>query len=321
MMRTKTVLSIGTFVIAATAIAAACDKGPQSVSAPEAASAQNVPWTDPPGNKTQDLDGLPDLIVDTQTLSSSWVVREEEFVAGQCGVEEGNIPGGEHRSLRFSVLILNMGTADLFVGDPLRHMDPNGDGNYADQDSLFEFASCHRHFHFRNYAKYELFPVNADGSLGTAIQARKRGFCMLDTTPAPGNSGEPKTPYYRLCGNQVFSGSQGISVNYGDIYKKSLPGQLFLLDDANEPVPPGPYVIRVTANPPFARQAGRMCPVQDSHGMCHMFAELNYDNNVGEVRMNIPTGVGKNGVGPGQGTFKEALDVEHHPEANGQSGH
>jgi hypothetical protein len=323
MMRTKTVLSIGTFVVAAVAMAAACDKGPQAVNAPESASADMfVPWTDPPGNgHSQDLDGLPDLSVDTHTLASSWVVREEDFVAGQCSVEEGNIPTGSHRTLRFSVLINNGGTADLNVGNPLRHMDPNGDGNYADQDGLFEFATCHRHFHFRNYARYDLVKINADGSYGPMIQARKRGFCMLDTTPAQDANGEaPATGFYKLCGNQVFGGNQGISKNWGDMYHKSLPGQLFLLDDESEPVAPGRYVIRVTANPPFAETAGQVCPVKDGNGMCHMFAELRYDNNMGEVLIEIPDRTGRTGYGPGQGNFKESLDMAHHPEAHGQDG-
>jgi len=318
-MRTKLVLSIGTFAVAAAALVAACDKGPQEVSGPTGPRRIAMPMQDPPGNgHEQDLDGLPDLVVDLHTLATSWVVREEDFVAGQCSVEEGNIPTGTHRTLRFSVLINNHGTADLFVGDPLKHMDPNGDGDTSDQDGLFEFASCHKHFHFRNYATYELLPVGPDGSYGTPVQARKRGFCMLDTTPAQSSPGEgTRTSQYRRCGNLTFPGNQGISKNWGDIYQKSLPGQLFLLTDPNEPVPPGDYVIRVTANPPFAQTPGGVCPVKDANGFCHMFAELSYDNNVGEVRITIPDRMGRLGYGPGKGEFKESLDEEHHPEAHG----
>jgi Lysyl oxidase len=318
-MRKKIVLSAGILAVATAAVVAACEKGPQGVNAPETAvEARYLPWQDPPGEgREQDLDGLPDLHVDESTLRTSWTVREEEFVEGDCTVEEGNIPTGLHRTLRFSVLIFNSGTADLFVGNPLDHVDPNSDGDWADSDGLFEFAPCHYHFHFRNYAIYELFPVNPDGSYGPPVQARKRGFCMLDTTPGPGNSGESKTRYYRFCGTPFHVGNQGISVNYGDMYVKSLPGQLFVLDDANEPVPPGRYAIRVTANPPFQAGPGELCPVRDGQGLCHMFAELNYDNNQGEVVIDIPVGFGRSGMGPGAGNFREQLDVEHHPEAHG----
>jgi hypothetical protein len=244
-------------------------------------------------------------------------VREEDFVAGQCSVEEGNIPTGTHRSLRFSVLIENQGDADLYVGDPLKHMDPNGDGDFADQDGLFEFASCHKHFHFRNYAKYELLRVNPDGSLGTPVQSRKRGFCMLDTTPTRTDETAPKGRFYMSCGNLTLHGNQGISTGFGDEYVKQLPGQLFLLTDPNEPVAPGNYIIRVTANPPFAQKAGEVCPVKDALGLCHMFAEKRYDNNVGEVQIVIPDRVGRTGYGPGAGQYKEELDSAHHPEAHG----
>jgi hypothetical protein len=267
----------------------------------------------------QDLEGLPDLVVDTEKMRTSWLVVEETFRQGQCSVEEGNIPTGTHRSLRFSVLINNAGDADLFVGDPLKHMDPNGDGNFADQDGLFEFASCHAHFHFRNYATYELIRINADGTLGSPVQSRKRGFCMLDTTPmANGTPGEqPKARYYSSCGNLTISGNQGISTNFGDEYFKSLPGQLFLLTDPNEPVGPGKYIIRVTANPPFAPRRGEVCPVKDAKGFCHMFAEKSYDNNVGEITIEIPNRVGKTGTGPGAATYNgEKLDPWHHPEGH-----
>jgi hypothetical protein len=322
-MRTRTVVAACTFVIAAGVVVAACDRGLHKLSSPDAGKKEIfVPLLNPPGNGwTQDTTGLPDLIVDAPTLRNSWVVREEDFVAGQCSVEEGNIPTGTHKTLRFSVLIRNGGTADLAVGDPLKHMDPNGDGDFSDADGLFEFASCHHHFHFRNYAKYELLAVHPDGTLGTPVQSRKRGFCMLDTTPShqDGESEGPATPYYRICGNPGFPGNQGISAGWGDAYLKDLPGQLFLLDDPAEPVPPGTYIIRVTANPPFVQKPGDICPVKDAQGFCHMFAELSFDNNVGQVQIEIPDRTGKTGVGPGAGNFKEQLDMAHHPEAHGQS--
>jgi hypothetical protein len=305
-MRRLSVLGIA--LVAAGAAAACNNDGGQSLAAPERMSA----------SASQDLDGTPDLVVDTRTMASSWVVMEEDFVEGQCSVEEGNIPTGRHRSLRFSVLVNNVGDADLYVGDPLAHMDPNGDGNTADQDGLFEFASCHAHFHFRNYATYEILRLNADGSLGAPVQARKRGFCMLDTTPWAQDGTAPKGRYYTNCGNLTIHGNQGISTGFGDMYVKQLPGQLFLLSDPNEPVPPGRYVVRVTANPPFAAKKGDVCPVKDPAGFCHMFREQRYDNNIGEIVIEVPNRVGRTGYGPGAGQFNgEELDAYHHPEAHG----
>lgn len=310
-MQRKTAITLGMTVLAAAVVFAACERAGQDVTAPRAIAGPRLA-------ATQDLVGTPDLVVDAATLASSWVVREEEFFEGQCSVEEGNIPTGTHRSLRFSVLVVNQGDADLYVGDPLAHMDPNGDGDFSDQDGLFEFASCHAHFHFRNYAKYELFPVNANGTLGPAVQARKRGFCMLDTTPTRTDVTPPRGRFYQNCGNLTLHGNQGISTGFGDIYVKQLPGQLFLLTDPNEPVPPGRYRIRVTANPPFTPVNGEVCPVQDSQGFCHMFKEASYSNNVGEVDIVIPDRPGRTGYGPGAGQFKEELDSAHHPEAHGK---
>jgi hypothetical protein len=103
-----------------------------------------------------DTDGLPDLIVEPKMTQNSWRVKDEFLGAGFCSVEEGNITPGDHRVLRFSVMTPNVGDADVFVGDPIAHMDPNGDGSFSDQDGMFEFATCHNHFHFKNYATYRL---------------------------------------------------------------------------------------------------------------------------------------------------------------------
>lgn len=90
--------------------------------------------------------GLPDLIVRQDTLGQQWVVREENLSANFCSVIEGNVTPGLRTIVRFTVMTANVGTADLVVGDP----------NDRVNDGLFEFASCHNHFHFKNYATYEL---------------------------------------------------------------------------------------------------------------------------------------------------------------------
>src|SRR5687767_9771970 len=83
--------------------------------------------------------GIPDLTVDAKKLSRSWIIRDEE--ASQCAVVEGGVTPGVHRVLRFTATTPNIGTADVFVGNPLDHV--------AADDGLFEFATCHDHYHFR----------------------------------------------------------------------------------------------------------------------------------------------------------------------------
>jgi hypothetical protein len=260
--------------------------------------------------RVQDLIGMPDLIVNQHKLASSWVIYEETFAPTGCTAIEGGFEGGTHRTLRFTVSTPNIGTADVFIGSPLDHVDPNRDGDFSDSDGLYEFAECHQHFHFRNYATYEIFPVNAQGAVtGPAIQARKRGFCMIDIDPY--REDESPGPWvYRSCGSTRVDGFQGISVGYADTYVKWLTGQFFLLTDTKEPIVPGRYMIRITVNPPFTAKGKELCPARDANGLCHMFAESDYDNNVAEVVITVPDRVGKMGWGPGGG---KPIEQEIHP--------
>jgi hypothetical protein len=234
---------------------------------------------------------MPDLIVRQETLGSQWVVRDENLPANFCSVIEGGITPGEHRLLRFTVMTANVGTADLHVGDP---NDPANAG-------LFEFAECHHHHHFKNYAVYQLI----DPKTGKVWRAAKRGFCMLDTDPNPAWYGQsPKAPQYRSCGAIGIPGNQGISMGWTDTYRFTLGGQYFVLDggDGQPVVPPGNYIIRITANPGFTAKKGEPCPNRDQNGLCHTLPESNYDNNVGEAWINIPDHPGRDGVGPLAGT-------------------
>src|SRR5262245_33189134 len=238
--------------------------------------------------------GLPDLIVDQERLVQNWVVRDEELPASFCSVDEGGITPGEHLLLRFTVSTPNVGTADVNLGDPNVH--------FANNDGLYEYATCHRHFHFRHYTLYELIDQN-----GFVWRAAKRGFCMIDVEkyqayPGPANNDRN----YLACGapatatEPAIPGNQGISVGWADTYVWKLGGQYFVLDggDGQPVVPPGDYTIRITVNPPFVATAGEPCPNLDSNGFCHQLPELNYSNNVSEIQITIPPHPGKQGVGP-----------------------
>jgi len=239
--------------------------------------------------------GKPDLIVDQKRLLQNWVVRDEKLPANFCSVEEGGITPGEHTLLRFTVSTPNIGTADVNLGDPNAHV--------AAGDGLYEYATCHRHFHFRHYTLYELI----DPATEYVWRAAKRGFCMIDIEkyqayPGPANNDRN----YLSCGapatatEPAIPGNQGISVGWADTYVWKLGGQFFLLDggDGQAPVPPGNYIIRITVNPPFLAAAGEPCPNLDSNGFCHQLPELNYGNNVSEIQITIPDHPGKQGVGP-----------------------
>ena len=254
---------------------------------------------------------LPDLIVDSKATQNSWVNRVEDLPANFCSVQEGGVTAGTHNIIRFSVTTPNIGQGDVFVGSPLAHMDPNGDGSFADSDGLFEFASCHQHFHFQHYATYKLIDAG-----GRTWKAAKRGFCMLDTDPYNVVNGDG-TWTYRNCGTATRDGFQGVSAGWADTYTFKLGGQYFVLDggDGQAVVPPGTYTIEVEVNPAYAPNNKGVCPrVKDpATGLCHQFAEANYSNNIGRATVMITDHPGRAGYGPlknDNSTVKSADEIE-----------
>jgi hypothetical protein len=239
---------------------------------------------------------LPDLIVDGKATQNNWVTRVEDLPANFCSVQEGGVTPGTHTILRFTVTTPNIGQGDVFVGSPLDHMDPNRDGNFSDSDGLFEFASCHQHFHFQHYATYKLIAED-----GTVWKAAKRGFCMLDTDPFNVHNGDG-TWTYRSCGNLTRDGFQGVSSGWADTYVFKLGGQYFVLDggDGQPVVPPGVYTIQVEVNPAYAPDKKGNCPrVKDPlTGLCHQLAETDYSNNVGSATVIVTDHPGRAGYGP-----------------------
>ena len=223
-----------------------------------------------------DLDGTPDLYVREDILAKKWLVRDIDIVDGSCEQIEGNISPGNHQVVRFAVGVANIGDADLYIGDP----------NEAINQGLFEFAECHHHYHFRNYATYEL----VDPATNTTWRAAKRGFCMIDIEKNPKELGAADRPrVFDTCGAIGVPGFQGISHGWTDTYDTYLPGQYFVLDggDGQAPVPAGQYLLRITANPPFKAKHGDPCPYTDPSGACHMLPESNYGNNVTQVSVTL----------------------------------
>lgn len=300
-MRTTTsIVFIGTAILAL-----ACVAAEKTLTSHEhgGAPAANSKTNDP---SRVDLIGMADLVVDQKATEQHWVVREEKLAAAFCSVEEGNVTPGLRRLIRFTVTTPNIGDADVFVGNPQTHIDAN--------DGMFEFASCHNHYHFRNYAVYRLIERRADGSDGTVWRTAKKGFCMLDTDPNPRSTYSREQPAgdrnFYACGTTTLPGFQGVSHGWADTYIFFLGGQYFVLDggDGQAPVPPGDYWIEVTVNPPFP-PGGQPCRfATDSNGQCHNFAESNYDNNTMRALVTIGTNSGKS-----SGPEKDAKILDYEP--------
>jgi hypothetical protein len=87
-----------------------------------------------------------------------------------------------------------------------------------------QFHSAHNHWHFEKFARYELYTVAADGSLGSSLNrvSEKTTFCVIDTTRVSTTIEHAEAQRYVLCGRNDVT---GISVGWGDTYGYQLDGQ------------------------------------------------------------------------------------------------
>lgn len=114
----------------------------------------------------------------------------------------------------------------------------------------FNYNHRHGHLHFDEFARYELWSVDADDRLLARVaQNRKVGFCLMDiknmaseaTHLASGLIGEAGGPVYAGCRDDI----QGISPGWGDEYLALLYEQDLDLTG----VPGGRYALRILSNP------------------------------------------------------------------------
>lgn len=93
-------------------------------------------------------------------------------------------------------------------------------GGYYDRlAGTFLFHPEHGHFHFENFARYSLEPIDVST---TPPPSSKITFCVMDTTKIDASlPGAPRKAFYSVCGDQI----QGMSVGWGDTYGSTLPGQ------------------------------------------------------------------------------------------------
>ena len=194
-----------------------CEKA-QNIKSP--VTDQEFPGTANKGESSKEVVlGTADLTIDAARLQSSMVIRTKVFKAGDCALVEACVNGsGKRKLLRFDVATPNIGNADLILGNPANN-------------SLFVYSPCHGHYHFSDYANYDL--LNANGS--SVVAGHKQAFCLEDFSrydPAAG-------PAKYTCSNQ------GISVGWQDVYGSYLDCQWIDITD----IQPGNYQLRVTINP------------------------------------------------------------------------
>jgi hypothetical protein len=184
---------------------------------------------------------LPDLVVHVPTLAENAHEELKTIGTDDCTLKPADrcVDGpGMRKLLRFSVLALNRGTADLFLGAP------------SANDPLFVFSECHNHFHFESFASYELRPR---GGITAIKSGQKRSFCIEDLRADPDGpvartcTGDADCQGHGVCANGVCQYNctyQGIQVGRGDIYESNLDCQWIDTTD----VPPGEYDLWVMLN-------------------------------------------------------------------------
>jgi hypothetical protein len=135
------------------------------------------------------------------------------------------------------------------------------DGTSQDfKAGTFVYHPSHNHFHFSDFARYELRAVG--GAPGSEQASSKTSFCVIDTTHVdPDLSGSPQTAFYTACSPTV----QGISVGWGDTYSSSIPGQSFDITG----LPEADYDLTIITDPNNRLQ------------------EINETDNVSCVRLHI----------------------------------
>ena len=184
--------------------------------------------------------------------------------------------GVTSKVLRFSNTVWNAGQGALELhGTPdgtsavtQRIFDDAGSFTDVAVGNDFTYHPGHDHFHFEDFAEYELWTkrdydawVTSGRSVGRAQRVgTKTTFCVMDTGRVQSLPGAPAGPVYSQCGTTV----QGLSVGWGDTYGWSLPEQWIDLGAAF--LPNGTYVLRSIADPrnKLYESANRSDPSRES---------------------------------------------------------
>ena len=167
-------------------------------------------------------------------------------------------------ALRFSTTIWNAGQGPLELrgaasGDKTlayQRIHDDAGGFTKRLVGQFVYHDGHDHWHFENFAEYELWPEPeyrqwlASGRQegqprwrGSKTTGLHESFCVRDSEPVESLPGSPDAKVYDACDQEL----QGLSVGWGDSYPFFLAGQWILLGETSPA--DGCYVLRVIADP------------------------------------------------------------------------
>jgi Lysyl oxidase len=118
---------------------------------------------------------------------------------------DGVVRGGWHRFLEFDAVGQNVGSKPIHIGPINYEAKENKMSTLNDQHGVFQYSSCHHHYHFDQYGTFLL----NDG----AVSNRKNGFCLESTIRYSNNEYSPIATQYGRCT------LQGVEVGWGDEYE------------------------------------------------------------------------------------------------------
>ncbi|QBR91666.1 lysyl oxidase family protein [Nocardioides euryhalodurans] len=200
-------------------------------------------------------------------------------------------------AMRFGATVWNGGAGPMVIegfredhdhaarsgpGDHEDHMTAyqyyfDGDGNQTGYEAVGEFAyhaANHNHWHFEDFARYNLYGADANGDRleDVVVKSTKASFCLVATDAVdltvPNADMRPEyTDLGSQCGGRGAQSLRQVLANgHGDTYHQFRAGQAFRIGN----VPDGTYYIGVEANP--ADEPGG---VNEGRNL----QELDYSNN------------------------------------------
>jgi hypothetical protein len=210
---------------------------------------------------------------------TGWRFTPNGTFSNSCYTDE-TAQYGSTRCLRFDNDTRNLGSGPMilrFTYDPQAFVPGSCDmtqeiivsgGTVADRSAgPCLFHPQHGHFHYQNYAIYQLFGVSASGqpSAQPVAASHKVGFCTIDVDDynfgLAGGAQRPRTYSFPACNipnaysTQLPTSSpyfpsglpeyMGISPGWGDVYTWDLPAQYI---DISNNVPDGVYEVVSRAN-------------------------------------------------------------------------
>lgn len=197
-----------------------------------------------------------------------WASETRSFLHGSY-IDTAEQPG--HKLLRFSTAVANIGSGPMELRggailpsgnqEVYQRVFKEGGGFNDSLVGEFTYHPEHQHIHFDDYAVYNLRQALVDDGVGNVVATGgKVSFCLLDVTryqtSAPSSA-------YRNCEQ-----TQGISVNWADVYDADLPDQWIDVTD----VPDGEYWLEVVVDPE------------------NRLLEADETNNIARVRVSLGAG-------------------------------